>query len=91
MIVAAGLLIYDSARIENARPLANSRPADSPAPILVVDQMQPQPGYKFYLPRLQYDQRRRPLRGDFWTPAEFDRAFPEEGSRTGFETIVPSG
>jgi hypothetical protein len=90
-MIVAGLLIDDSARtekIEDAQPVANSRPADSPAPIPIVDQMQP--GYEFYLPRLPHDQRRRPLVGDFWTPAEFDRAFPEEGSRSRFETNVPA-
>jgi hypothetical protein len=35
-------------------------------------------------------EQRGTLRGDFWTPNERDRVVPEDGSRSGFETIVPS-
>src|SRR5688572_16866496 len=63
-----------------------------PAPVPVQDEQRRhvrQPVDYIYPPPVGEEQR-GPLRGDFWTPAEFERVIPEGGNRSGFETIVPA-
>jgi hypothetical protein len=44
-----------------------------------------------YPPPLDDRQQRGPLRGDFWTPDDLDRAFRDFDRFQGFEQAVPPG
>jgi hypothetical protein len=83
MTGAAGLC--DSGCIANAE---DRRPA--PVPVQDEQQRRVREPVDYIYPPPVGEQQHGPVRGDFWTPAEFDRAFPEDAGVAGFETIVPA-
>lgn len=88
MMGIAGLPTCDSgcvASAEDGRPAVDSsRPQAVPAGGARGRVREP---VDYIYPPPLGEEQRGSLRGDFWTPAEFDRTFPDTGA--GFETIVP--
>jgi hypothetical protein len=83
MIGSAGPLVCDAgcvANAEDAHPAPKSDRLPIPAERETAWDWAPEPRWRYmpeYLPRLGYQRQRGPLRGDFWPPKDFDRAFQD--------------